>query len=158
MKDNRSASDRLREFVRDRVKPGSGHYERGTAAELAKFLRGAGFSEDAAWISAYADPDAKPRRNADIDVAFAICAFFGVDLGQFQAGGPGLSRHGSTVGSSKGGSDVPASVQRAHLREVTTLKARIARQEAALSQVRDVARRLAKIAARKGRSVAVAGA
>jgi hypothetical protein len=84
MRDRPTVSERLRAFVRDRVKPNGAHYERGTAARLARFLRARGFGEDAAWVSTYGDPDARPRRNADLDVALAICDFFSVQLSDFQ--------------------------------------------------------------------------
>lgn len=76
-------SERLREFVRDRVKPGGAHYRRGNAAQLARHLKERGFGEDAAWISSYTDGDAAPRRNADVDVALEICEFFSVQIKDF---------------------------------------------------------------------------
>lgn len=80
-----TVADRLREFVRDRVKPGARHYERGSNARLAEHFARRGLNEDAAWVSAYVDPDANPRRNADIDAALAICDFFKVSLPDFVA-------------------------------------------------------------------------
>lgn len=148
MADKAAASERLRAYVRDRVKPGAQHYERGNASRLAEYLRDCGFGEDSAWITAYVDPDAKPRRNASVDVALVICEFFGVTLEHFTDAGPTLSARGSNVAPSRKGdpSDVPASAQRAHLREIAALKTRITRLEIALHKVRDGARDLAKLA------------
>lgn len=83
-----SVEAQLRAYVRARVKPGEPLYKRGTAAALARHFAAWGLSEDAAWITTYVDPDANPRRDADIDAALAICDFFGITLTDFRSARP----------------------------------------------------------------------
>lgn len=127
-------AERLRAYVRARVHKEGTHYERGAALALAERL-----DKSPSWVSEYvAQP---PAANADLDVALTICAFFGIDLQAF-VDGPRLSRGGATIAElpKGGGPDVPAAAQRRDLREIATLKTRIARLEIALQKARDAAR------------------
>ncbi len=76
-----SATERLRAFVRARVHKDGALYERGAAVKLAAYLQ-----KPSSWVSHYVD--VPPQRNADLDTAWAICAFYGVDLSEFLAGTP----------------------------------------------------------------------
>lgn len=134
-------AERLRAYVRARVHKEGPHYERRAGLDLAERI-----GKAPSWVSEYvATP---PNANADIDTALAICAFFNVDFAQFIDDGPRLSRRGSTVAdvTNGGPTDVPASASRAHLRKIAALETRIKRYEIALEQVRDGARRIAKLA------------
>jgi hypothetical protein len=66
------ASERLRDFVRARVRKDGAHYEWGNGARLAEAI-----GIDPGWVTAYADRN--PSRHADFDQALAICAFYGVN-------------------------------------------------------------------------------
>ena len=73
-----NVADRLRAFVRGRVRRDGVHYQRGVGARLAEHL-----DKPTSWVSEYADPDATHLRHADVDTALAICEFFGVNLYDF---------------------------------------------------------------------------
>lgn len=76
---------RLREFVRARVHKDGHLYQYGAGVKLAEAI-----GKQPSWVSHYVDPDPDPtsRRNADIDEALAICAYYGVTLADFAAGLP----------------------------------------------------------------------
>src|SRR3990167_4004961 len=126
-----TVADRLRAYVRERVRKDGRFYEWGNATRLAEHLK-----VDSGWVTLYTDD--KPIRHADVDEALAICDFFGVDLLDFQAGGPRLSKAGSTVAPAAKGDPhhAPQVQQRRDLREIAALKTRIVRLEIALRQVR----------------------
>jgi len=65
------AAERLRAFVRDRVRKEGAHYQRGAQVRLAKLLH-----KPPSWVSNYVD--LSPSANADLDTALKICAFFAV--------------------------------------------------------------------------------
>ena len=69
-------AERLRAFVRARVRRGGAHYTWGDASRLARHLQ-----IDSGWVTEYTDDP--PTRHADIDTALAICAFYGVSLEDF---------------------------------------------------------------------------
>lgn len=106
-------------------------------------------------------------KSPEPDVLSAVAALYEVSYDaivreyvRFRYGlaGPTLSKWGSTVATSAtGGSpDAASSHERRHLREIAVLKTRLTRYEIALSQVRDGARQLAKLASvsRQGRTAA----
>lgn len=70
--------ERLRDFVRARVKPGEAFYKRGNASRLAEWLE-----IDNGWVSDYVDQP--PTSHADIDDALRICRFFNVKLTDFES-------------------------------------------------------------------------
>jgi len=72
-----NVSERLRAFVRSRVRRGGKHYEWGNAARLAEHL-----GTDHGWVTLYTDNP--PARHADIDQGIAICDFYGVNLYDFR--------------------------------------------------------------------------
>lgn len=72
-----SVAERLRAFVRERVRREAAKYERGTAARLNAYLK-----RPPSWVSEYTDDP--PIRHADVDTAIAICRFFRVELSDFQ--------------------------------------------------------------------------
>lgn len=67
------AAERLRAFVRERVRPDGKHYQRGNATRLARHL-----AVDPAWVTQYADEP--PAAHATLDQAIGICEFYGVTL------------------------------------------------------------------------------
>src|SRR6185503_17194783 len=87
-------AERLRAFVRNRVRKEGAHYERGAQQRLATYLE-----KPPSWVSNYVDVPA--TANADLDTALAICAFYRVKLSDFQRDAepaamptsPPLSRH-----------------------------------------------------------------
>lgn len=72
-------ADRVRAFVRERVRRDGAHYLRGTGTQLAAHL-----GKPTSWVSEYADPEPTHPRHADLDTALAICDFFTVDIGNFR--------------------------------------------------------------------------
>lgn len=78
-------AERLRAFVRDRVRREGRLYERGVGAALAKHLQ-----KPSSWVSEYTDPNPPPGkfRTADLDTAAAMCEFFQVTLNDFAKGQP----------------------------------------------------------------------
>lgn len=74
-------SERLRVFVRRRVHKDGDLYQHGAAIRLARFLE-----KPSSWVSHYVDDP--PMRNADLDTALRICAFFRVSIFAFQKEGP----------------------------------------------------------------------
>lgn len=72
-----TASERLRRYVRARVRKDGALYQWGAAARL-----GAAIGKTSGWISEYVDDN--PPRHADIDTALAICRFYGVTLAAFE--------------------------------------------------------------------------
>lgn len=75
------AAERLRAFVRERIRKDGAHYERGAGVKLARHLK-----RSQPWVSRYID--AAPRGNADFDTALAICRFFRVNAADFELGSP----------------------------------------------------------------------
>lgn len=143
-------SERLRAYVRERVHKDGKQYSRGAAGELAEAI-----GKPRSWVSHYVDET--PERNADIDTALAICAFYGVNLWDFNGVTGAVHPRISGSGSLKGGSvDVPASrdrkrpEQRYSVSEFLKLKAKVALYETRLSKVRARARDIANIAAGRG--------
>lgn len=74
-----SVAQRLRDYVRQRVRRDGSEHVRGTASALARRL-----GKPTSWVSEYTDDP--PIRHADIDTAIAICDFFGVSLYDFRQG------------------------------------------------------------------------
>lgn len=72
-----AVAERLRAFVRERARKDGRLYERGNATRLARAL-----GIDAPWVTGYVDNP--PTRHADVDQALAICAFYGINLADFQ--------------------------------------------------------------------------
>jgi hypothetical protein len=70
-------SERLRAFVRERVRKDGKFYVRGNAVKLARALG----QEGQSWVNEYTDMP--PRGHASIDEALAICRFYGVSLEDF---------------------------------------------------------------------------
>ncbi len=70
--------ERLRVFVRERVKKDGAHYIWGNASRLAEFLK-----VDNGWVTEYTDQP--PTSHADIDTALEICRFYHVTIADFQS-------------------------------------------------------------------------
>lgn len=66
-------SERLREYVRLRVRKDARYYERGNGSRLAEFLK-----VDSGWVTTYTDPN--PTAHATFDQAIAICTFYGIKI------------------------------------------------------------------------------
>lgn len=75
------AAERLRAFVRERVRKDGAHYERGAGSRLARHLK-----KGQPWVSNYIDN--APSSNADFDTTLAICRFFGVNATDFEVAVP----------------------------------------------------------------------
>jgi hypothetical protein len=136
-------SERLRDYVRARVRKDGKFYEWGNGVRLAEHLQ-----VDSGWVTTYTDKP--PTAHATIDQAIAICEFFAIDLDTLKQG-PGLSLAGSTVGTIGGTADDPS-----HQARLLEQEARIRELEAALDKTHDVALQLVKVAAigRQGRAAA----
>lgn len=72
-------SERLRDFVRARVRKDGPLYQRGNGVRLAAALQ-----VDSGWVTTYTDHP--PTAHATLDQAITICAFYGVPLESFIAG------------------------------------------------------------------------
>lgn len=70
--------ERLRAYVRARVKKDGPHYKWGNASRLAEFLK-----VDNGWVTEYTDRP--PSSHADIDTALEICRFYRVKIADFQS-------------------------------------------------------------------------
>lgn len=68
-----AAAERLRAFVRARVRTDGAHYQRGNAVRLAEAL-----GKDPPWVTGYVD--FPPTRHADLDQAITIARFFRLPL------------------------------------------------------------------------------
>lgn len=64
-------SERLRAFVRQRVRRGESLYQRSVAANLAKYL-----GRPSSWVSEYSDPKPAQPRYANVEDTLKILAFF----------------------------------------------------------------------------------
>lgn len=131
-------AERLRDYVRARVRKEGAHYQHGAQTTLAKAL-----GVKPAWVSAYVD--FPPVVNANIDMALSLCDFYGVNLLDFADGGPRLSSGGSRLAPTDQGG--PSDVRRP-IPELAVLRARIARLETALQQIADHTTRASELAAR----------
>lgn len=76
-----STAERLRDYVRQRVRTDGRFFVRGTASALA-----AKIGKPTSWVSEYTDRP--PIRHADLDTALLICDFFNVNLLKFSGRHP----------------------------------------------------------------------
>lgn len=76
-----TVAERLRAFVRARVRKDAPNYKWGNASRLAEHLQ-----VDNGWVTEYTDTP--PTSHADLDTALAICAFYRVTLQDFQSARP----------------------------------------------------------------------
>lgn len=72
-----TVGERLRAFVRARVRKDGPHYIRGNASRLAEELQ-----VDNGWVTEYTDQP--PTSHADIDAALEICRFYRVAITDFE--------------------------------------------------------------------------
>lgn len=111
-----TAAERLRDFVRERVKRGGELYEWGAGLRLGEAI-----GKPSSWMSQYLDEP--PLKHADLDTALRICDFFGVEVSRFREDsggkrGPDQSRHTTDQGLQHG---------RPHADHPTDLAARLQR-------------------------------
>lgn len=126
-----SVAERLRAFVRERVRRNGAHFERGVAARLAEHLK-----KPSSWVTEYTDTP--PIRHADLDTAKEICEFFDIDVGLLFA-----DERSSSLTRTKRTGDAQAVARvlegtrrrdRAVAREVRAAIARLARAAATLDE------------------------
>lgn len=144
---------RLRAFVRQRVHKDGERYSRGAASELGKAL-----GKPPSWVSHYVDEN--PERNADVDTALAICAFYGVNLADFAKVTSPVMAADQRSGSRTGGPDgIPAPSERDRISELESeLRELKARHRQVQNAARAAFKQLGKVAQYIGQSESASGA
>lgn len=121
-------AERLRAYVRARVRKGGPLYERGAGARLCEAI-----GKGTPWLADYTDEP--PQRNADVDTAVKICRYFAISLDELS--GRDLPRHSAPIESAHG-RPVPDPVVRAlriRVRYLETTLRRIAQRGAEASEL-----------------------